>query len=210
MMKILIFGASGATGYNLVSQALRLEHFVTAFVRDPSKFKVKHANVKIFKGNVTDYHRVDDAMKGQDAVLSALGASSPFRRDFNLIIGIQNIVTAMMRQNIRRFVYQSFLGVKESRKELGFLINTIIPLMLKNVIADHEAKEAIIEKSNLDWTIVRCSRLTHGAFTGHYRDGEHILPSSLFPRISRTDVADFMLKQIAETKYLHKKPRIMY
>jgi putative NADH-flavin reductase len=209
-MNILIFGASGATGHNLVTQALKQGHFVTAFVRDPSKLQLKHANIRIFKGNVGDYHRVDDAMKNQDAVISALGASSPLKHDLTLIKGIQNSVTAMMRQNVKRFIYQSFLGVKENRSELGFLINSFIPFILKNVISDHEAKEDIIFKSTLDWTIVRCSMLTNGSFTGRYRDGEDLRSSSLLPTISRADVADFMLKQITEKKYLHKKPRIMY
>jgi putative NADH-flavin reductase len=209
-MKILIFGASGATGQKLVSQALNLEHLVTAFVRNPSKLSITSDRVKIFKGDVTDYQSVESAIGNQDAVISALGASSPFKRDFTLIKGIQNIVTAMTKGNVRRLIYQSFLGVKENRKELGFLINTVVPTVLRNIIVDHEAKEHIIVNSSINWTIVRCSMLTNGLFTGDYRDGEHITSASILASISRADVADFMLKQLTDYEYLLKKPRIMY
>jgi putative NADH-flavin reductase len=208
-MKILILGASGATGHHLVSQALKQEHLVTAFVRNPSKLRLYQGNIRIVKGDVTDYRCVEDAVADHEVVLSALGASSPFKRNFALISGIQNVVAAMIKQKVRRFIYQSFLGVREDRGELGFFINAVMPVILKGLISDHEAKENIILKSTLDWTIVRCSILTHGSFTGKYKNGEHI-NSSIFPTVSRADVADFMLKQMTDNEYLHKKPRIMY
>lgn len=194
----------------MISQALNLKHFVSAFVRNPSKLRLRNNRIRIIEGDVSDYQRVDEAIKNQDAVISALGASNPFKHDFTLIGGIQNITTAMEERNVRRLIYQSFLGVKEKRKELGFLINSILPTVIKSVIQDHEAKEGIIVDSNLTWTIVRCPRLTNGSFTGNYMHGEHIASRLILPSISRADVADFMLKQLSDFKYLHKKPRIMY
>lgn len=209
-MKILVFGASGDTGSQLVSQALKQEHSVTAFVRTPSRMNLSHQNLHIEQGDVSDYQQVENAMANQDAVFSTLGASSPFKRDHKLIIGIQNIVAAMTKQNVSRIIYQSFLGVKEYRKELGFMLDVIMPLVLKKVIVDHETKEDAIIKSALDWTIVRCPVLTDGPLTAKYRVGEHITPLSVVPLISRADVADFMLKQLIDNTYLHKKPRIVY
>jgi putative NADH-flavin reductase len=209
-MKILIFGASGATGQHLVSQALRSDHFVTAFVRNASKLRSEDVNLKIFDGDVTDYQYVEDAVRNQEVVLSALGASNPFKRDFKLILGIQNIVTAMVNQKVRRFIYQSFLGVQENRRELGLVFNSVMPVILKSVISDHEAKENIITGSGLDWIIVRCPLLTNGSLTGKYRIGEHIKSSSMIPTISRADVSRFMLKGVTDNTYVHKKPRIMY
>jgi len=209
-MKILIFGASGATGRYLISQALRLNHFVTAFVRNASKLRSENVNIKVINGDVTDYRCVEDAVRNQDVVLSTLGASNPFKRDLKLIIGIQNIVTAMMKQKVSRFIYQSFLGVQENREALGFVVNHVIPVILKSVISDHEAKENIIMERNFDWTIVRCSMLTNGSLTGKYRTGEDIKSSSIIPLVSRADVSDFMLKQMMDKKYVHKKPLIMY
>jgi putative NADH-flavin reductase len=208
-MKILIFGASGATGRNLVSQALSQQHFVTAFVRNPSKFDIVNDRIKIIRGDVGDYQNVEGAAMDQDVVISALGASSPFKRDFTLIQGVQNITVAMTKRKVRRFIYQSFLGVRENRKELGFLIDRVLPILLRNVIQDHEEKENIIANSNLNWTVVRCAILTNKPFTGNYMHGEHITSPSIMPSISRADVADFMLKQLNDYRYLNKKPRIM-
>ena len=208
-MKILVFGASGATGYNLVSQALEKGHHVRAFVRDRSKLKIENKNLSIFQGDVSNYQQVEEAVKDQEVVISALGASTPLKRNFILIKGIENIVAAMTRFHVERFVYQSFLGVKENRKELGFLLDHIIPILLKGSIQDHEVKEKIITTSNLEWTIVRCPTLTNGPLTGKYIDGERILSASIVPSLSRADVADFMLKELKEKKYIQKKPRIM-
>lgn len=209
-MKIIIFGASGATGSQLVSQALGQGHKVTAFVRTPSKVTIENENLEVLQGDVSNYGQVEDAVANQDVVVSALGASSPFIHDARLIAGIQNIVGGMTKYRIRRFIYQSFLGVKEHRKDLGFMVNVIMPMVLRKVIADHEAKEDIIIKSDLDWTIVRCAILTNGPLTTQYRSGERVKSSSLIPLISRADVADFMLRQMMERSSFHRKPRIMY
>ena len=208
-MKVLVFGASGATGYNLVSQALEKGHHVRAFVRDPSKLKIENKNLSIFQGDVSNYQQVEDAVKEQEAVISALGASTPFKRNFTLIKGIENIVEAMTKFQVERLVYQSFLGVKEHRKELGFLLDHIISILLKASIQDHEVKENVITSSTLDWTIVRCPTLTNGPWTGKYIEGERIRSASILPSLSRPDVADFMLKELQAKKYIRKKPRIM-
>ena len=119
-MKVLVFGASGATGYNLVSQALEKGHHVRAFVRDPSKLKIENKNLSIFQGDVSNYQQVEDAVKDQEVVISALGASTPLKRNFILIKGIENIVVAMTKFHVERLVYQSFLGVKEIVRSLDF------------------------------------------------------------------------------------------
>jgi putative NADH-flavin reductase len=208
-MKILVFGASGDTGYHVVSQGVDSGNLITAYVRDPSKLKFEHKNLSIIKGDVFNVQQVEEATKNQEAVISVLGASSPFKRDITLISGIENIVNAMTRFNISRFIYQSFLGVKEHRSDLGFLMDRAIPVILQKVIKDHEAKEQIITSSNLQWTIVRCSMLTNGVYTGKYMHGERIASASPLPSISRADVADFMLHQVNDKTYINKKPRIM-
>ena len=79
-MKVLVFGASGATGYHVVSQGLANGHGITAFVRNPSKLKIAHERLRVWQGDVADAKHVEDAVQGQDAVISALGASSPLKR----------------------------------------------------------------------------------------------------------------------------------
>ncbi len=120
-MKVLIFGASGDTGRLLVSAGLQQKHGITAFVRNPLKLKIQHDNLSLFQGDVSDYRRVEAALDGHDGVISALGASTPIQRDLAIVQGIDNIVRAMQRQKVNRFIYQSFLGVKEFRSELGLV-----------------------------------------------------------------------------------------
>ena len=208
-MKVLIFGATGETGRLLVTYGLQKKHGITAFVRHPSKLGIRHENLSIFKGDVSDYKKVESALAGHDGAISALGPSSPFKRNPVLVKGIQNIVKAMHRQKVSRFIYQSFIGVHEYRSELGFVLNKIMPVVLNSVIKDHEEKEQSVITSDLQWTIVRCSMLTHGPATTTYRDGEHITSPFLVPMISREDVANFMIRQLTDERYNYKKPRLM-
>jgi putative NADH-flavin reductase len=210
-MNLLVFGASGGTGRELVRQALAQGHVVTAFARDPAKLDINHANLRVAQGDVADYAAVERAVKNQDAVICALGSSTPLRRDPILIQGIDNIIHAMERAGVRRLIYISFLGVRNGRHQLSLLGKYIVaPLVLRNVVADHEAKERLIKQSRLNWTIVRAPRLTNGRRTGTYRSGEDIATNSIIPTISRADVADFMLTQLTSDTYLRKAPGVMY
>lgn len=210
-MNVLVFGASGGTGRELVRQALAQGHFVTAFVREPAKFDINQAHLMVVQGNVIDYTSVEGAVDNQAAVLCALGASTPLQRDLTLIDGVQNIIRAIKRVGGARFIYLSFLGVREGRHQLSGLGQYIIaPLVLRNVVVDHEVKEALIKQSGINWIIVRPPRLTKGPRTGAYRSGERVVATSLIPTISRADVADFMLKQLTDDTYLQKMVSVMY
>jgi putative NADH-flavin reductase len=210
-VRIVIFGAAGATGRALVTQALAQGYQVTAFVRTPAKFDLKGAGLNVIQGNVTDAAGVERALSGQDAVLCTLGAATPLKRDQILVSGVDNIVRAMERAGPRRLIYLSFLGVRGGREQLSLVGRYVVaPLILRNVVADHEAKENIIARSGLDWTIVRPPRLTNGPHTGVYRHGGDIKAESVIPMISRADVADFMLLQLDDRAYLRKAPAVMY
>ena len=209
-MKLVVFGASGGTGRELVRQALAQGNLVTAFLRDPVKLGLKHANLNVLRGDVTDRAAVERAVAGRDAVLCALGSSSVQKRDAALVEGVQNIIDAMGRAGVRRLIYQSYLGVRDSRDQLGFVGQRVIaPFLLRNPVADHEEKEALITHSRLDWTIVRPPKLTDGRRTGAYRSGERLEPRSIFPTISRADVAEFMLRQVTDAAFLRKAASVM-
>ena len=166
--------------------------------------------MKLVQGDVKDYASVERAMAGQDAVLSALGVSTPLKRDPIVIDGVRNIVKAMEKTNVKRLVYLSFLGVKESREDAGFLMNHIVARIVHNEITDHEEKERLITSSRLAWTIVRPPKLTNGPLTNTYRNGEDIKPKSFIPTLSRADVADFMLRQLADNAFVRKAARVMH
>lgn len=209
-MNILIFGASGPTGRELVRQALAQGHRVGAFVRNPARFAARHANLALVVGDVTEQAAVEQALRGRDAVVSALGSGQSLRQDPALIHGIQNIIQAMGDAGVRRLVYLSMLGVGGSGRQLGLVDRyLVVPLLLRNVLADHARKEALIKRSTLDWVIVRPPRLTNGPQAGKYRSGPDIRERTLLASIPRADVAEFMLQQLTDNRYVHATPALL-
>jgi putative NADH-flavin reductase len=210
-VNVLIFGASGGTGRELVEQALAQSHAVTAFVRHPGNFDITGERLTVISGDVVDSAGVERALRRQDAVMSALGSSRSLKRHPGLAEGIRNIVKGMEREGVPRLVYLSMLGVGGSGRQLGWLDRSImVPLVLRNVVDDHAIQEGLITRSSLDWVIVRPPRLTNGAHTNKYRSGEGITAGRMSASISRADVADFMLRQIADEAYVHRSPAVMY
>ena len=209
-MNILIFGASGATGHELVKQALVQGHTVFAFVRNPEKLKVTHANLNIIQGDVVNYQLVEQAVKGKDVVLSALGAPTPFKYNQPITDGVNNIVKAMQTNGTKRFIYLSFIGTGEGRNDAGFIIKHIAPKLLKAEIKGHRDRESMIRQSHLQWTIIHSPTLTNGKHTSKYRSGENISSKGFTVTISRADVADFMLSQLSDTRFINKAARVMY
>lgn len=124
-MKILIFGATGGTGSQLVEQALTKGHEVTAFVRNPAKLPLNHKNLKIVQGDVLNYATIEPAVLGQEAVLSALGSGT--KKDTLRSTGTRNIILAMEKHGVKRFICETSLGYSDSRQTLDrtpFTLNT--------------------------------------------------------------------------------------
>ena len=167
-MKLIVFGSTGNVGCQLVEQALAQGHAVTAFARDPAKLGVKHANLTIVQGDVMDAASVEKAVQGQEAVLSALGAGAKgtVRSE-----GTRQIVRAMEKAGIRRFISLSTLGAGDSWETLSLKYKILFRTLLRKALVDHEAQEDCIKQSQLDWTIVRPGEYTNGGRTGEYRHG---------------------------------------
>jgi putative NADH-flavin reductase len=212
-MKLLIFGATGATGRQLVEQALEQGHTVTAFVRNPAAIGIQHNNLRIVQGDVLNPASVQQAMDNHEAVLSAIGM--PANKTGTLrSAGTLNIIRAMEKAGIRRLISMASLGYGDSRQTLdqtGFFFKYIIvPFVLKKGFADHALQEEYIKQSKLDWTIVRPGNLTDGPLTGVYKHGFAANDKTIRVKVSRADVADFMLKQLADGRYLKKTPGVSY
>lgn len=212
-MKLIVFGATGGTGQQVVQQALAQGHAVTAFVRNPAKFGASHPNLRVVQGDVMDLASVERALLGHDVVLVALGAPA---RDKGKVRaeGTRNVVRAMEATGVRRLVCQTSLGYGDSlqvldRAPLHFKY-IIVPFLLRGVFADHELQEDVIKQSNLDWIIVRPGNLTDGERTGRYRHGFAASDKAITVSVSRADVADFMLKQLSDDTYLRKWPGLSY
>ena len=134
-----------------------------------------------------------------------------FRRTTTLSDGTRNLVQAMEKLGVKRFVCESSLGIGDSKGQLGFLYNfVVIPLLLRNIFADKEVQEKIIQESSLDWVIVRPAVLTNGPYTGEYHSGFAPTDKSIRAKISRADVAEFMLGQVTSDEYLRKTPGLSY
>jgi putative NADH-flavin reductase len=209
-MNVLVFGASGPTGREVVRQALDRGHSVRAFVRDPDKFELKRVKLTLMVGDVTEHASVERAVRDIDAVASTLGSGNSLGSHPALTDGVQNIVRAMEQAGVRRLVYMSMLGVGGSGKQLGIVDRYIVvPLLLRNVMKDHAREEGLIQRSTLDWVIVRPPRLTNGPYTGRYRSGEDVRERTLLASISRADVADFMVKQFTDDLHVHRTPAVL-
>ncbi len=209
-MKIIIFGSTGGTGRELVKQALDSGLEVTAFARTPAKLDdITHKNLKTIQGDIFDKDPVNAAVQGHDAVFCAIGAGAErttLRED-----GTRIIVQGMEEAGVQRLICQSTMGIGESRANLGFLTKfVIVPIFLRHAFADHERQEVVVKKSNLDWIIVHPPHLIDGPRTGQYRHGFPTTDTSIQGKISRADVADFMLQQLTDDTYLRQTPGVSY
>lgn len=210
-MKLLVFGATGGTGRHLVEQALAHGHDVTAFVRNPAAVRLSHARLQIAQGDVMDAAAVERVMPSRDAVLCALGAPAT-KTGTVRSEGTRSIVRAMERAGVRRFICQTSLGYGDTTQVLDrtplYFKYIIVPLFLRKAFADHARQEDVIKRSSLDWVIVRPANLTDGPCTGAYRHGFAASDATIEGEVSRADVADFMLKQLADDTYLHRTPGV--
>ncbi|HEX6182037.1 MAG TPA: SDR family oxidoreductase [Chitinophagaceae bacterium] len=208
-MKIIIFGATGSIGQLLVLQALMQGHQVTAFVRDRKKLSdIDHPKLRFAEGNVLDSASVVEHMKTHDAVFCALGAG---RKGVVRSVGTKNILEAMQVNGIERFICQTTLGCGESWDNLSFFWKRIMfGWFLKEAFQDHEVQEQLIFKSDLRWTIVRPAAFVKGGVTGNFKHGFSANDKSLKLKISRPDVALFMLDQLNTDRYLRKTPGLSY
>lgn len=207
-MKLIIFGSTGTIGKHLVKQAIEMGHHVTAFTRTPSKFGTQHNLLTVTKGDVLDYQSVQDAIKGKDAVLCALGDG---RKGSVRSEGTLNIIKAMGKLNIDRLICQTTLGCGDSWNNLNFFWKKIMfGWFLKEAFIDHEKQEKHLFESKLHWTIVRPSAFTNGELTKSFNTGFSSKNNSLTLKISRPDVAYFMLQQVTSSKYIRKIVGISY
>jgi uncharacterized protein YbjT (DUF2867 family) len=201
--RLLIVGATGGTGRRLVAQALERGFWVTALVRDPSKLRLDHQRLNVVQGNVLDASSVDVAMRGQEAVLSALGHKRYFYPTRILSEGTRNVLRAMETHGVRRFVCMSSLGIGDSAGRLGLYYTFfVIPLILPLYFWDKTRQERTIAGSSLDWTIVRPGALTNGSKRGRVRHGARVGSFIWTVGVSRADVAEFMIDQLSAQTYL--------
>ncbi|MEP3836647.1 MAG: SDR family oxidoreductase [Algibacter sp.] len=210
-MKLLVIGGTGKTGREIIKQGLSQGHVITAVVRNPSKVKYSHTNLKVLKGNVLIPKSYETSFQGQDAVLSALGHKKFIIKTTILSRGTKNIITAMERNNVKRLICITSLGVNDSKFKLGLYYTLFtIPFILFFYFLDKSKQEKLIMNSELEWTIVRPGQLTNGKKRTIYKHGKNVGHYLLTKMISRADVAHFMLNLLKQNTYLKKTVGLTY
>jgi putative NADH-flavin reductase len=208
--KLLVLGATGGTGQHLVAQALDMGHQVTAFVRSPDKITRHHERLRVVAGDVASGGpSLDHAMQGQHAVLSALGRGRSLKADRLIERSIPAIVAAMQAHKVRRLIFTSAIGVGETIMQTPFMLRLLQRMLLREIYADKFAGETILRRSGLEWTIVHPMLLNDGPLTRRYRSGERLTLKGM-PKISRADVAHFLLSQLDDRTYINKVVLVAY
>lgn len=209
-MNILIFGASGPTGSQVARQALERGHSVTAFVRNPARLAITSERLRAVTGDATrDEGAIAAALRGQDAVVSALGRHLTLKSDHLIERSLRLIVPAMERVGVRRLVLLSAFGVGASQRDAPPLPRLMQLVLLRDIFADKLAGESIVRQSGLDWTLVYPVMLTDGPLTRQYRAGERLALHGL-PKISRADVAHFIVSELEQGLRVRKTAVLSY
>lgn len=209
--QILIIGATGGTGQQLVTQALERGYDVTAFARSPEKLRGEGPRLKVLKGDVLDEESLSRAMDGQDAVISALGHRRFYSTRQVLFQGTANIIRAMEERGVRRLICETSLGLGNSVGRMGIYYTLfVVPFILPLYFWDKTKQERQIAASSLEWIIVRPGRLTDGPLRGEVRHGPGVGSFLITPRISRADTAAFMLNQLGTNEYLNDAPGVVW
>jgi putative NADH-flavin reductase len=207
-MKLVIFGATGRTGQHLLRQALNEDHQVTVLVRDPAKLIEVSDHLTVVQGSLNDEVCLNQVIHGADAVLSMLGPANN-QPTFDISSGTQAIINAMKKNGVRRLVISAGAGVgdPDDQPELfNKIVNMLLKVIARNVYEDMLKTVTLVRESGLDWTVVRVPMLTDNPATGQVKIG--MVGKGMRPRINRSDMADFMLKQASSRDYVGKSPVI--
>jgi putative NADH-flavin reductase len=202
-MKILVLGATGGTGMEIIRRAIERKHVVTALARAPEKLGVLRAQITTKQGNPLSTEDLEEAKRGKDAVLSAFGPRVPIaKHEEHLLEQFSTaLVSALQRAHVKRVLIESSAFL--FRNALFPPAHLLGKMLFPTVVRDATAMETNIQNTQLDWTILRPPRLTDGALSRRYRVCMGKLPVLGFS-ISRADVADYFLRAVEDDSTIRK------
>ena len=207
-MKITVFGSTGRTGQYVVRKALAAGHGVIAFARTPSKLDITHAQLEVVQGDIRDADKVSDAVEHTDAVISVLGPTSN-QEEYVISQGMETILNAMQTYDVQRLIVSVGAGIRDPQDKPGLLdrvIGLLLKLTARHVYEDMKRVAGKVRSSDRDWTLVRVPMLTDDPGTGELRVG--YLGKDVGARLSREDMAAFIVKQIENSDYVREAPVI--
>jgi putative NADH-flavin reductase len=212
MATILIIGASKGIGLEAVKAGLAAGHTVRALARSAARIAIEHANLTKVAGDARRQADVARAAQGCDAVIQAIGVGSLNELAFGTTLfsdSTRVTIDAMKTAAVRRLIAVTGAGAGNSRGRNGLLYDHLMfPLLLQRIYADKDRSEAMITASGLDWTIVRPGLLTNGPRTSRYRALAN--PNDWRTgSISRADVADFLIAQVAARDMIGQTPLLI-
>lgn len=202
MPRILLIGATGPTGLEVLAQLGEAKLNVRALARSPARLKEAVPDLgEVAKGDVLDSASLDAALDGVDLVISLLGTALTLKPVTLLSAGTRNVIEAMKRRGVKRILCVTGMGAGDSRGHGGFAYDRLIlPTLLRTVYADKNRQEDELKGSGLEWTIVRPARLTDGPRTAAYREIGRFTNERM-TTISRKDVAHFLAKEAVQNRY---------
>jgi putative NADH-flavin reductase len=198
-VRITVFGATGGTGQHLVNQALEAGHHITAVVRDPARLRqTGHPRLEVTQADLQHLDAITEVVKGQDAVVSALG---PRGKDDITVCsdGARAIITAMRATDSRRLIVVTASGHIVDEGDGPFTRSMVKPMLrrfLRDGFADFARTDQAVKASGLDWTIMRPPRLTDGRRRAYRTATDRNVRGGI--TIARADLADAILTAAAD------------
>ena len=212
-MRLAILGASGRIGSHLVNSALDQGHSVNVLARSPQALAPRGAGsaveLTVTGGDALDVTAVAKVIDGTDAVLSALGPRGA--KTAGLLTGAAAaIADAMQQAGTRRLICVSAAGAFITEDPaMNPLVKLILPRIFARQFADVRGMEDTIRQTDLEWTLVRATRLVNSPLTGQYRVSPDYPPRG-GGKISRADVAHFMTAALTGRSWIRGAPALAY
>jgi len=209
-MKVIVFGATGPTGQQVLRKALAAGHQVTAYVRNPGKLSPVPQDLRVVVGELTDAAPLQAAVAGQDAVISVLGPSGK-TKGTPVADGMREIVRTMGRAGVRRLIATATTSAADPRDKFSFpfwlamhLVKALAGSAYDEIVATADA----IRSSDLDWTLVRLPMLSDKpcgkpAAAGYVGDASIKLFS-----MSREPLAEFLVQQLTDPRWSRQSPAV--
>jgi len=198
-MRIAVFGGTGGTGQQVIEQALDAGHQVSALVRDPNRLSEASQQADIIVGDVLNTQDVSETISGAEAVVVSLGSRSDSPEN-TVSEGTQKVIACMQEIGVKRLIVVTSLGVGDSKDQVPVAFKLVIKTVMRKIMADKERQEQFVQNSGLDWIIIRPGGLSDDPASGAYIFGTD--ESIIAGRVSRADVAEFILRNLTDDQFL--------